>query len=185
MIFEGKLGKYAKILVRRSLPIHSFEALLLTTECVLLYSPSQPKSPIAPHRVTSVRAAVKFPTLFPGSLFFPLSLSLAPWEGKRRDPDNLPTSSIIVGWSRKFSDFGQRKWQGRSYYNRKKRWFLGCTRKKNTTSPAAPSFHILNNYPSYSCHKSKMISFAVILPTNINFFTVTAHSFLFTWDVFS
>ena len=61
---------------------------------------------------------------------------------------------------------------------------LGCTRKKNTNSPAAPSFHILKNYQSYSCHKSKMIPYAVILPTNITFFTVTAHSFLFTWDVF-
>ena len=60
----------------------------------------QRKSRNAPRLVSSTQVPVKktgtqFPTSFPRSLFFPLSL--AQGEGKKRDPDNIPTSSLLGG----------------------------------------------------------------------------------------
>ena len=149
---------------------------------VLLYFPSQPKQPIAPHRVTSVRAAARFPTSLPKSFFFPLSLSHAPWKGNKRDPDNIPTSLIMVGsyfWEITLDvvrcEFSK-KIGSREFLQKRKGVTFKVHEKKILIHQPLLFFHTLNNYVSYSCHKSKMIPYAVIIPTNItSFYCNNAH----------
>ena len=125
-------------------------------------SPLQRKSRNAPRWVSSTQVAVKktgtqFPTSFPRSLFFPLSS--AQGKGKKRDPDNIPTSSLVG--SRIFNSwngvesFRTEKMSSMKLLLRKKGWRLRCTRKKSTYRPAALSFHKFISDQSYSCHTDK------------------------------
>ena len=75
----------------------------------------------------------------------------------------------FVGCSREFA----KKIASREFLQQRKGVTFKVHEKKKTNSPASPSFYILNNDLSYSCPKSKMIPYAVIVPTN--FYCNNAH----------